>query len=47
MQVSELSADDLDGLWKDARSRGGASDEEVEARDRAYQRARVRQRLTH
>lgn len=45
-KVEDLSADDVDGLWKDARSRTGASDEAVEARDRAYQRARMQQRLT-
>jgi len=46
MPVAELSAKDVEGLWKAARAQGGVTDEAVEARDRAYQRARVHQRLT-
>lgn len=46
MPVEELSAKDVDGLWKEARALGGVSDEEVATRDRAYQRARVHKRLT-
>ena len=44
--VEELDAEEVEVLWTEARSLTGVSDEAVETRDRAWQRARVQQRLT-
>jgi len=44
--VEELSSEEAEVLWTEARALTGVTDEEVEARDRAYQRARVHRRLT-
>lgn len=44
--VADLSSEATDALWKEARRFGQVvSEQEVEARDRAYERARVWQRL--
>jgi F-type H+-transporting ATPase subunit epsilon len=44
--VEELDPEDVELLWAEARAHTGVSDPAVEARDRAYERARVHQRLT-
>lgn len=44
--VTELDTEAVADLWQEARALTGVSDEAVETRDRAYQRARVQQRLT-
>lgn len=44
--AEQLSAEDAELLWAEARAMTGVSDQAVAARDRAWQRARVQNRLT-